>query len=351
MKLGPVLLCVALISSTAAAQNEDVRIGVLGLFHPSELMLSSTPGSAVILRADEQTFTLDSSTNLSKASLRAHGVGLVVRCGTQSLNASKLTLASRKGGPVDFMLSVPGKITRRYRGRLEIGNIAGELIPVVSMDLETAVASVVAAETIQGEPSEALKAQAVAARSYFVAGKGRHENFDFCDTTHCQFLRSPPPSQSVTFKAAAATQGLVLTFESRVFAAMYTRSCSGRTRTPAEVGLSLGNYSYYPVECRYCRQHPVRWQSRISAQDANGLRPSNEPSRLEIDRKLGWNTVPSSDFIIKPDGSQFVLQGVGQGHGIGLCQAGAKAMAEHGANFRQILVYYYPNTELTSLPR
>lgn len=351
MKLGPVLLCVALISSTAAAQNEDVRIGVLGLFHPSELILSSTPGSAVILRADEQTFTLDSSTSLSKASLRVHGVGLVVRCGTQSLNASKLTLASRKGGPVDFMLSVPGKITRRYRGRLEISNVGGELIPVVSMELETAVASVVAAETIQGEPSEALKAQAVAARSYFVAGKGRHEKFDFCDTTHCQFLRSPPPSQSAAFKATAATRGLVLTFESNVFAAMYTRSCSGRTRTPVEAGLPPGIYPYYSVECHYCRQHLVRWQSRISALDANGLRPSDEPSRLDIDRKLGWNTIPSSDFTIKRNGGQVVLEGVGQGHGIGLCQAGAKAMAAQGANFRQILAHYYPTTELTSLPR
>jgi peptidoglycan hydrolase-like amidase len=349
MKLGPVLLCFALVGSMASAQ--DVRIGVIGLFHPSELILSSTTGSAVILRADEQSLTLDTSVGLSKATIHAHGAGLVVRYGTQSLNASKVTLASRGGGPADFMLSVPGKITRHYRGRLEISNVAGELIPVVSMDLETAVASVVAAETIPGEPSEALKAQAVAARSYFVAGRGRHENFDFCDTTHCQFLRSPPPPQSAAFRAAAATRGLVLTFESRVFAAMYTRSCGGRTRTPVEAGLPPGNYSYYSVECHYCRQHPFRWQSRISAQDATNLRSSNEPSRLEIDRKLGWNTVPSSDFTIKPDGGQVVLEGVGQGHGIGLCQAGSKAMAERGANFRQILVYYYPNAELTSLQR
>jgi stage II sporulation protein D len=351
MKLGPLLLCFALIGSTASAQNEGVRIDVLGLFHPSELTLSSTTGSAVILRADAQSLTLDTSAGLSRASIRVNEAGLVVRCGTRSLNASKVTLASREGGPADFMLSVPGKITRRYRGRLEIINVSGELIPVVSMDLETAVASVVAAESIPGEPSEALKAQAVAARSYFVAGRGQHENFDFCDTTHCQFLRSPPPPQSAAFKAAAATRGLVLTFDSRVFAAMYTRSCSGRTRTPVEVGLPPGNYSYYSVDCHYCRQHPVRWQSSISAQDATNLRPSNEPSRLEIDRRLGWNTVPSSDFTIKRDGGQVVLEGVGQGHGIGLCQAGAKAMAEQGANFRQILVYYYPNTEFTSLPR
>ena len=349
MKLGPALLYFALIGSTASAQ--DVRIGVLGLFHSFDLTVSSTTGSAIILRADDRSLTLDASAGLARASIRAHDASLVVRTGTQSLAAHEVTLASRRNGPADFVLSVPGKITRHYRGRLAISNVSGELIPVVTMDLETAVASVVAAETLPGEPIEALKAQAVAARSYFVAGRRRHEDFDFCDTTHCQFLRSPPPSQSAAFKAAAATQGLVLTFESRVFAAMYTRSCSGRTSTPVENGLPPGNYPYYSVECHYCRQHPVRWQSRISAQNANNLRPSNEPSRLEIDRKLGWNTVPSSDFNIKPDGGEVVLEGVGQGHGIGLCQAGGKAMAEDGANFRQILLYYYPNAELISLPR
>src|SRR5208283_1270192 len=65
------------------------------------------------------------------------------------------------------------------------------LTAVVTMDLEPAVASVVAAEGTVDAPSEALKALAVAARSYFVAGKGRHRDFDFCDTTHCQFLREP----------------------------------------------------------------------------------------------------------------------------------------------------------------
>ena len=79
----------------------------------------------------------------------------------------------------------------------------GELVPVVSMDLETAVASVVAAEQVAGTPLEALKAQAVATRSYFVATRGRHRGFDFCDTTHCQFLREPPASGHPAARADA----------------------------------------------------------------------------------------------------------------------------------------------------
>jgi stage II sporulation protein D len=333
------------VALSSLAQAQEVRIGVLGLFHPRQLTVSSTAESAVILHIKQKDLVLD-STSTSKVAVHARGNLLVLTYGGESLHADRIVFTSRDGGAADFVLAIPGKITRRYRGRPEIKNQLGELVPVVTMDLETAVASVVAAETLPGEPVEALKAQAVAARSYFVAGKGRHEDFDFCDTTHCQFLRSPPAAQSLIVKAVAATRGLVLQFDSHVFAAMYTRSCSGRTHPPAEVGLPPSVYPYFSVECAYCRRHPARWHSRLAAKDAVGLMASNEPARLQIARKLGWSTIPSNDFTMRKEAGQVVIDGVGRGHGIGLCQAGSKAMAEHGANFREILAHYYPNAVL-----
>jgi stage II sporulation protein D len=102
----------------------------------------------------------------------------------------------------------------------------------------------------------------------------------------------------------------------------------------------------------------VRWSSRISTHDAALLHSSDESARLSIDRRLGWNAVPSNDFVVKaePDQEmkgrsitgQIVVEGTGQGHGIGLCQAGARAMAEEGADFRQILHHYYPNTTVVT---
>ena len=198
-------------------------------------------------------------------------------------------------------------------------------------------------------PLEAMKAQAVAARSFFHAG-GHHGGDEFCDTTHCQFLREPPAPGSAVAAAVAATRDLVLAYDSHPFAAMYTRSCSGRTRTPEEVGLSPSDYPYFSVECAHCRSHPVRWSSRMSAQDAASLHPSNESARLNIDRRLGWSVVPSNNFVAKTVGDQTIVEGTGQGHGIGLCQSGAKAMAEAGADFRQILSHYYPNTNIVSFP-
>ena len=72
------------------------------------------------------------------------------------------------------------------------------------------------------------------------------------------------------------------------------------------------------------------------------LREPGEASRLNIGRRLGWDAVPSNNFTARSDAKGVVLEGTGQGHGIGLCQAGAKAMAQSGAGFREILAHYYP---------
>ena len=326
----------------------DVRIGVLGLFHPREFKVTAPAGSALLLHAGEERIVLEHSSGVESATFRISGSDVIVSVGERVARASKLTITGRKSEAVDFVLAVPGKIARRYHGRLEIKPATGTLTAIVSMDRETAVASVLAAEAAPDTPFEALKAQAVAARSYFVAGHGRHRDFDFCDTTHCQFLREPPAPGSAAARAAGATRDLVLAYDSHPLAAMYTRSCSGRTRTPAEVGLSPSSYPYYPVECKYCRAHPTRWSSRLSTQDVAAVHSSDESARLKIDRRLGWSAVPSNDFVEKVERDQIILEGTGEGHGIGLCQSGAAAMAEEGADFRQILSHYYPNTSVVS---
>jgi peptidoglycan hydrolase-like amidase len=341
----------------ARAQSDVVRIGVLSLFHPHELILRAPPASALVLHVGGKSIVLDGSSAANVARFYIVGDKVIVHIGDRTVSASEIFVTDRANGPTDFELNVPGKIWRHYRGVLELKATSPVLTPIIRMDLETAVGSVVAAESTADTPLEALKALAVAARSYFVAGKGRHhydhghnDDFDYCDTTHCQFLREPPGMDSAAARATTATNGLVIAYQSQPLAAMYTRSCSGRTRTPTEVGLSAGNYPYYPVDCKYCREHPSPWQSKISAANAASLHPSDETSRLQIDRRLGWSAVPSNDFVMKNEGEQIVLQGIGRGHGIGLCQMGAKAMAEEGADFREILSHYYPNTILVAHP-
>lgn len=345
------LLLAGSLASGRTARFDHVRIGVLGLFHPRQLTVTAPQGAALVMRAGHERIVLERSSGVSRASVRVSGNGLVVQAGVRVVRGLDLELTGREGQPVDILLGIPGKITRHYRGTIEITPATGILIAVVDMDLETAVASVVNAENPPGTPLEALKAQAVASRSYLVAARGRHHDFDFCDTTHCQFLREPPASDSAVATAVSGTRSLVVAYAASPIAAMYTRSCSGQTRTPAEVGLSSAAYPYYSVACKYCREHPTHWRSRIPAEDAAALPSSSESARLAIDRRLGWSTVPSSNFTMKKEGGNVVLEGTGEGHGIGLCQAGARAMAQEGANFRQILAHYYPNTTVVNMER
>ena len=330
---------------------QDVRIGVLGLFHPREVVLQAVAGSAVTISAGGRSFVLEPSSGTNHVSLRLDPDDVAVEIEDAVIRGRSLSVTSRDHGPAEFSLSVPGKLTRRYRGTLEVRPSSGLLVLIVSMDLETAVASIVAAESNPDTPVEALKAQAVATRSYLIAAKGRHRGFDFCDTTHCQFLRTPPDANTRVARAVASTRGLVLAYNSQPFAAMYTRSCGGRTRTPREVGLPAGPYPYYSVECKYCRQHPSAWESRITSQQAACLDASSESARLDLDRLLGWSAVPSNNYTVKRMGTRVLLEGVGEGHGIGLCQSGAAAMAKEGANFTQILAQYYPNASVTNYVR
>ncbi len=327
-------------------QGQDVRIGVFGLFHSHQLTVKAMPTQAFIVQARKRTFVLERSSGQDAANITLSGDLVILRVGNEQIQTATIHAASRSDGAADFILAIPGKISRHYYGVLDVKAAAGVLVPVVRMDLETAVASVVQAESDSDTPLEALKAQAVATRSYFVAARGQHHDFDFCDTTHCQFLRSPPPPDSDFSRAALATTGLILAYRDQAVAAMFGRSCGGRTRTPQEVGMSNRSYPYFPVICDYCQRNPWRWTRRVSQSEAADLDKRGEASRLDIDRRRGWDAVPSNTFTARSDGKDMILDGAGQGHGIGLCQRGAKAMAQAGGGFREILDHYYPNTTL-----
>jgi hypothetical protein len=329
----------------ATGSTGDVRIGVMGLFHSQELRLypAGNEGLEVVIDGRPRRIGQDSP------AVTIHLVGdrLAVQFGADSSVVSGGMLrasGSFAANPGGFWLEVPGKLKRRYSGTLEIHAHGTQLEAIVTMPLETAVASVVAAESPPEAGLEALKAQAVAARSFLVARQAGHADFDFCDTTHCQFLRSPPEPGSEPDKAARATRGLILEWHDdaasrdRPLAAMYARSCGGRTRTLHEAGVHSNGYLYYAVRCDYCSRHPEVWQRE--ARDA----PRTERERLAFNRIHGWGAVPSLPAGGVDSNGQ--IKGQGVGHGIGLCQLGAAEMARQGVTFAQILAHYYPNTRL-----
>lgn len=195
-----------------------------------------------------------------------------------------------KGSFARFKISLPNGVSREYYGRLEVRRHSHELQLIVEMDREVAVASILAAEGAYSLPPEALRAQAIAARSYMLAVGGRHDGFDMCDTTHCQALKSPPSPNSVVTKAAFATRGEVLTYGDKIVPAMYSANCGGHTRSFGSANVAPGEYRFVAVEC----------------------------SR----------------------------QGHASGHGVGLCQLGAMDMAASGASAAEILDHYFPGTHI-----
>ncbi len=289
LRHGLLALLAPLVGLSAAPVPADVRIGVFGLFHPRSLVVSADT-SVLSLRGERQSCVLREG---EEARIDLHGGTLRVACADGSFSTNSMRVIGGTGRAADFSLSVPGRIARRFYGRLDVVDESDELVPVVSMDLQTAVASVVAAEQIASTPPEALKAQAVAARSFLVAAR-RHRHFDFCDTTHCQFLREPPALDHPAARAARDTAGLVLAFRGAPIAAFYSADCGGRTRTLAEAGFQAeGGYPYFSVACVH--RHPAGERS---------------------------------------------------GHGIGLCQQGAASLAQGGASFAEVLQHYYPATTL-----
>jgi stage II sporulation protein D len=325
---------------------QDVRIGVLGIFHPQEITLSSTGGEPIVVTAEGKTIFLSAAQNSEVAHLKVSGDHLVLQIGCKAILTKGLHAASSNDGAAGFTIAIPGKIKRQYRGTLDVSAVNGALVPVVTMEMETAVASVVQAESEPDTPIEALKAQAVVTRSYFVAGRGRHTNFDFCDLTHCQFLREPPKPDNAASMAALATHGLILTFEDKPLAAMFTRSCGGETQTLSAIGIPAKDYLYFSVRCEACYGNPVRWTRRVSTHDASILFAQGEKGRLAVDRRLGWSAVPSNRFTARNVDGAVLLHGTGEGHGLGFCQRGARAMAAEGEDFRKIILHYFPNTTI-----
>jgi stage II sporulation protein D len=337
-----------LLSLPTRSFAATLRIGVFGLFRPEELILSPAPNSALLVEGGGVSIVLEDGRS---AHCLISGDLVECRAGSRDLKAAAIRASSRAGDAADLILAVPGRIERRYRGKLEVRASSKELVAIIEMDREVAVASVVAAESPPGASLEALKAQAVVTRSYYVATRGRHRAYDFCDTTHCQFLREPPDADSPASLATAKTRGLVLGYKDSVLAALFSACCGGRTRSLREVGLTSEGYPYFPVDCPPCLRRARRWENRLDRDAAAPLlaEGSSERARLKVGRKLGWSTVPGNNYSARFEGESVVVQGSGAGHGLGLCQTGAAAMAEEGAEFQEILNHYFRNTYIQSI--
>ena len=184
---------------------------------------------------------------------------------------------------------------RWYRGKIIIENRNKSLTVINDVKLEDYLLGVVPCEMPSGWAEEALKAQAIAARSYAVANLGKHagNGYDLKDNTEDQAYGGASSETDRTNKIVAQTYGIVITQNKQVITAFYCASAGGQTTNTGNV-----------------------W-----AKDLPYLR-----------------SVPSYDGNMKK-----------MGHGIGMSQHGANNLAKQGYNAYQILAYYYNNIKFGKL--
>jgi stage II sporulation protein D len=257
---------------------------------------------------------------------------------------------------------------------------------VAQVPLERYVAGVLAGESSVFRTSEALKAMAVAARTYAVRLRGRHsaEGFDFCATTHCQRVDLGGITARLE-EAASATAGEMLWWEGKPAFTCYTLDCGGHTEDAAAVWPDLEEPYLRAHEDAWCeragasawqwnadprqilealrasalRAPPALERVAIAGRTATGRARTLELSdggqtarisagsfRFAMGRALGWNTLRSDRYEIHEANGKLTFAGSGAGHGVGLCQRGADAMGQAGHSYREILAYYYPGATL-----
>jgi SpoIID/LytB domain protein len=272
------------------------------------------------------------------------------------------------------------------------------------ISLEDYVLGVLRTEGSMEREPEALKALAIAIRTYALKNRGRHakDGYDFCSTTHCQRFavrnsrvsKGSVTDQALSNEGAAdaliaavkATEGQVLLDDRGQPADVYFgASCGGETANLGTLwGVSPPEY-LRGVRDEYCLSGPhATWTDVITRADLLRALQSDartdvgarldqvtvskrdETGRAEfitlegehrktvrgwdfkiiVGRVLGWNVLKSSRFDVARSGANFIFRGSGFGHGLGLCQEGAHVMAARGASYQRILEKYFPGTSL-----
>ncbi len=268
---------------------------------------------------------------------------------------------------------------RRYPGALSLVPRGGDRLDVLNLvDLEAYVERSVAGEVSASWPSEALKAQAIIARTYALYERRRRagQSHDLESTVLSQKYVGGEVAASVR-AATRATRGAYLSHGDAPILAAFHSSSGGLTASSGEVwGQDLAYLR--PVKSPDDAAPDYFWRYEIRARDLGaalaetGIDVGDRPrvrvvrrsssgrvqelrvgtaavSGRDLRQVLGGRAIRSTLFEVGVEGEWVRFVGSGAGHGVGLCQWGARELAERGRGVNQILEHYYPGTRLRQL--
>ncbi|MDE2222955.1 MAG: SpoIID/LytB domain-containing protein [Candidatus Omnitrophica bacterium] len=273
---------------------------------------------------------------------------------------------------------------RPFRGEVTFIRTPENRITVVNnIDVEDYVKGILYHEVSHLWPMEALKAQAVASRTYALysinpAGKP----YDLTNDIYSQVYGGKGSERYRTDLAVDYTRGQVLTYKGKIIPAYFHATCAGATEDAREVWPKAPDIPpLRGVPCSFCRMSPhFFWKKNFRLKDIqealnlHGYKvgPIKQISVVDRDRSdriedlkilqsngneliikgvdfrdlMGPNVVDSDNYQIVMKGYYVDFIGKGWGHGVGLCQWGALGMAKQNFNYKQILAYYYPQSVL-----
>lgn len=263
---------------------------------------------------------------------------------------------------------------------------------LLSLPIERYLMAVLSGEAAPDEPLESLKAMAVAMRTFTLVNASRHsiEGFGLCDTTHCQvsrFLKFRPEIE----KAVEETRGETLWSGKQLARVTYTEHCGGITEDANNVWNGTTHYPYLVSHPdAYClKRTAAEWHSQMTLEQLASIgkregwrlpahidavavtksAPTGRAMTIEfrdgdahvalqsvvfryaVDKAMGLYQIRSDWYTVSLKDGVLSFIGKGYGHGVGLCQAGAYQMALEGRNYREILSFYFPTTEVHSSPQ
>lgn len=274
---------------------------------------------------------------------------------------------------------------RLYSGSLQIIRTKEGLLRAINViSLEEYLKGVLYKEVSHLWPIEAIKAQAIACRTFalYQAQQNKGSYYYLKDDVSSQVYGGAFAKRYRTDKAVDMTKGEVLFYEGKVLPAFFHATCAGSTEDASQ----LWQVSMLPLKgrsCTFCKESPhYFWKAAInlseieaelkkSGYDAEALCDikvieRNRSSRVvklnlfkglavssisgkDFRHILGPSRIRSTRFNIKVDNGRAYFSGTGWGHGVGLCQWGARGMAIQGRKAQEILSFYYPGAKIVKL--
>lgn len=270
---------------------------------------------------------------------------------------------------------MPSLPARLYDDNMNFYIDYNRIMAINLIEQEKYVAAVVEAEGGYNRALEFYRAQAILVRTYLYANLHRHaeEGFNLCDAVHCQAYKGRSESNRV-FDATSDTRDLIIVdSEGKPIAAAFHANCGGHTANSGDVWVSSMPY-LIGVPDRFCsggrgavwqQRVPLsKWYkflslqgvdtSRITTSDLNFTQKTRQKYyvvngvSIQTTKVREYFKLKSAWFNVSVHRNEVRLAGRGYGHGVGLCQEGAMAMAAKGWTYERIIDYYYKDVRIVN---